>query len=396
MPDLIMDVAIDGDNGETQTYLNREAVSSESHDGRYKRIQAFKYTETFSPKFTFFKKNFEEFSLDDIRATLKWLTHKDTTALLEIYYDDSNVVSWASIGGFVDLQTYKIANNRTIAITATWDSISPFAMSDLYNVTQNVAHAINTKMYYWQSTTVSGTNAPQYLLTYVENPKIGTDVYSVSNAISDSVIQTKLNFYGSISDIDDESYIINDTAFTLSSLGTKIKRTYDNKIVIDIDTDDNKPVYPRIKITHAGSVVPVTPETVYTSESDMVPSTVYFNGTTYYWKTVAGTNPTYFHSSDKDPGLSTTSVKLTNTHTDFFGQKTVLDPTVVQNNNTTEIVVIDCANKIISSNSVNRIFGDDFVKWRWLELRDGKNEITIEGNCTVTLEWREVRKVGEY
>ena len=57
IPDLIMCVAMDSDNGETPSFLNREAVSSESHDGRYKRIHNFKYTETFAPKFTFFKKN---------------------------------------------------------------------------------------------------------------------------------------------------------------------------------------------------------------------------------------------------------------------------------------------------------------------------------------------------
>jgi hypothetical protein len=74
----------------------------------------------------------------------------------------------------------------------------------------------------------------------------------------------------------------------------------------------------------------------------------------------------------------------------------VLEPVVVKNNNTTEIVTLDGANKIISSNSVNRIFGDDFVDWQWLELYDGKNEIAIEGNCEVTLEWRCVRKIGEW
>ena len=91
MPDLIMDVAIDGDNGEVQTFLNRESVASESYDGRYKRIYQFKYSETFSPKFTFFKKDLSNFEMDEVRTTLKWLTSKDTTALLETYYDDSNV-----------------------------------------------------------------------------------------------------------------------------------------------------------------------------------------------------------------------------------------------------------------------------------------------------------------
>ena len=82
-------------------------------------------------------------------------------------------------------------------------------------------------------------------------------------------------------------------------------------------------------------------------------------------------------------------------HTDFFNKSNTYTSTIVKNNSSNEKVVVDGANKIISSSSIRRIFGDDF-NLVWLELYDGKNEITVEGNCTVTLEWREVRKVGEY
>lgn len=312
VPDLITCVAFDSDNGESSSYLNRESVASESYDGRYKRIHNLKYTETFSPKFTFTKSNFGDFSQEEVRATLKWLTQKDTTALLEVYYDDSNIVSWASIGGFVELSIQKLANNRTVAITAVWDSCMPYALSDLYTVTKKISSAT------------------------------------------------------------------------------------DNKITINIDTDDNKPVYPRITIQHNGSIVRISGETTLTYLSDMIENTVYFNGATYYWKTENSTDPVYFHESTTNPNLITTSVRLTNTHTDFLNQSTVLDSTIVKNNNTTEIITLDGANRVISSNSVNRIFDDDFVDWRWLPLLDGKNEITVDGNCTVTFEWREVRKVGEY
>ena len=257
MPDMIMCVAMDSDNGETSTYLNREAVVSETYDGRYKKISNFKYTETFAPKFSFFKKDLGDFTMDEVRIVLKWLTSKDTTALLETYYDDSNVVSWASIGGWTEIQMHKIANNRTIAITAVWDSISPFALSDLYTV-------------------------------------------------------------------------------------TKTTTSTDNKITINIDTDDNKPVYPRV--------------TIQTSSAD---------------------------------------IKFVNKHTDLLNNSKSYSSLELANNNSGEKIIVDGANKIISSSSTKRIFGDDF-NWVWLELHDGKNELTIEGNCTVTIEYREVRKIGEY
>lgn len=354
MPDLITCVALDSDNGEVGTYLNREAVTSESHDGRYKRIHSFKYTETFAPKLTFIKKDFGNFEMDEVRTVLKWLTSKDTTALLETYYDDSNVVSWASIGGFVDLQTHKLANNRTIAITATWDSISPFALSELYTVPK----------------TIDGT-----------------------------------------------------TTFT-----------------INIDTDDNKPVYPRITIQHKGVVISIPAGTTLNMYSDMIPNSVYHNGSTYYWKSdesalvTGATEPNYgwpkvtidttynatdeikedtvyyytsdqkyrwidpytFKSSTSNPNLTTTGVKITNRHYDFFNQPSPPVVMTVKNNTATETVVVDGANQIISSTNTKRIFGDDFVNCTWLPLYDGKNELTVEGNCEVTLKYREVRKIGEY
>ena len=310
--DIIFDVAFDSDNGAMSSYLNRSAVASESHDGRYKNTYKYKYDELFSPQFTIVKKDFSDFTQEEVRRVLKYLTSTDKPALLEVYYDgDSNVVDWACIGGWTSIETYKIANSRMVGIVAQFEAITPYAMSDLYSITKTISSAT------------------------------------------------------------------------------------DNKITIDIDTDDNKPVYPRITIREKGSVVSIPTGTTLTYLSDMVENTAYFNDTTYYWKTADSTDPIYFHSSTTNPNLDTTSVRFTNTHTDFFNQKTVLDSTIVKNNNITENIVLDGANKIISSNSVNRIFGNDF-NWKWLELYDGKNEIAIEGNCEVTFEWREVRKIGEY
>lgn len=452
--DLIMCVAMDSDNGESPSFLNREAVSSESHDGRYKRIHRFKYTETFSPKFTFFKKDFSNFEIDEVRVVLKWLTSKSTTALLEAYYDDSNVVTWASIGGFVELQTYKLANNRTVAITAVWDSVSPFAFSDLYDVKQNVATSINTTMYYWTATTVSGTAIPQYVLTKTREVKTGTEVYSASRTITGELIDSPITFFGTISAVNtDGSFKINDAVFRLTSNGTKKQRTYNNKIIINIDTDDNKPVYPKVTINHGygttvtpHTIVPLLPHITFNSFVDMsgyVENTVYYNEAKaqYYWKTPepqtrsSKTKPDYdgwvvvnvtrayteedeyadktfyyydenqtyywidpfnFHVSSTPPSnFDMTSVKITNQHYGFFDVASDPITTVIKNNTGTETIILDGANKIVSSDRVRRVFGDDF-NLQYLELYDGKNELTIEGNCEVTIEYREVRKIGEY
>lgn len=360
MPDLITCVAFDSDSGDVETHLAREGVSSESYDGRYKRIHNFKYTDTFKCTITLTKSNFGDFTQEEVRTTLKWLTQKDTTALLEVFYDDSNVVSWASIGGFVNCSLRKLANNRTVAIVAEWDSIHPFCLSDIYTVTKTIA-------------------------------------------------------------------------------------SKDNTITINIDTDDNKPVYPKITVKHTGDpVIYVDKDKTYNYLSDMIPNTVYSNGTTCYWKTDSATpirrsgkikpeygwtvitidrnytdednmaentlyyNPnsqTYFwidpynfhtDSANNLPNLKTTGVKITNQHYDLFNQESKHVITVVKNNTTNEQIVIDGANQIISSTNTRRIFGDDFVNLTWLPLYDGKNELTVEGNCTVEISYRTVIKCGEY
>ena len=403
---IIFDVAFDSDNGATSSFLNRSAVAAESHDGRYKNTARYKYDELFSPKFTIVKEDFSDFTQDEVRQVLKYLTSTDKPSLLEVYDDKiGQAVDWAAIGGWTEIETYKLANNRTVGIVATFEAITPYAMSDLE-------------------------------------------------------IQTK----------------------------TASENAFDT---IPIDTDDYKPIYPRVTIQQTGSIVRVADTKTYTASSDMVENTVYFNGTTYYWKLstaqyrtstalptddynkdwpvkivdVEPTNATIedktvysyhnkyywidppytFRASPNDPNLSTTSVRLRNVHTNpldevtnlgaVIAQSTALTdeirewpienvtskPTVtnmksditylyndtyywlrhpndviIKNNAPDEKIILDGANKIVYSSHTNRIFGDDFVDWRWLELYDGKNDITVEGNCTITLEYREIRKIGEY
>ena len=126
----------------------------------------------------------------------------------------------------------------------------------------------------------------------------------------------------------------------------------------------------------------------------MVYDTVYYDGTNYYYRPKA--EQYAFKQSTTNPNLSTTSVRLINIHTNDFFETNHVGTAVVKNNASTETVVMDGANKVISSSHTSRIFGDDFVNQYYLPLYDGKNEITVEGNCTITFEWREVRKIGEY
>ena len=502
MIDLIMDVAFDSDNGETSSFLSRSAVQSESHDGRYKPTTRYKYDENFAPKFTFTKQDFSDFSLDEVRIILKYLTSKDTTALLEVFYDDSNVVAWAAIGGWTEINLQKLANNRTVGITAVFSAVHPFALSDVYKVKLYPASYEDATVHYWEAAYVSGNTTPTYFITDERDIRVGTKMYSVSSEITESIVNVPMTLYSAVYEINDSGYKLKDAVITLTYIGSRTKRTYGNKVTIHVDTDDNKPIYPRITVNHGYSevstptphiVVPLPTHVTFDNIADMagyVENTIYHNdianeyyykaytpsftsSTTlpdyagwqieevdrpytsedtfaankfyyyeydnmYYWKfgrtfyeepslpvygdwvvrevdrvytsadafedkTIYHYNNTYywmaphsFYKSSEQPGISTTSVKIVNQYYDVFNTSNHTVETIVKNNSPTERIVMDGTNKLIFSNNTRRIIGDDFVNWQWLELYDGKNEVTIEGNCEVTLEWREVRKVGEY
>lgn len=307
--DLICDLSFDSDDGETNTYLSREAVASETYRGDFKRVSSYKYSEVFAPKITFIDKDFGEFDVERQRKILKWLTSKDTASFLTVYHDDSEVVSYEILGAFIDIQTYKNGNGRVIGIVATYESISPWAFSPLYTITKDVS-----------------------------NPT-------------------------------------------------------DNKITINLETDDIMPVYPRITIQQDSltSVVRV-------SDVDDIPwteGTVYqlTGNNKYYWIDVDGVNK-HILEDNNTSNFDTTSVVIRNTYTDDKGNISVFD-TLVKNNVKGEKVTLDGANRVVSSSSEGRIFGDDF-SWNWTPLYEGKNELSFVGNCTVTIEYRYPIKCGEF
>lgn len=311
--DLIVDVAFDSDNGETSSFLSREAVASETHTGEFRRVHNYKWNEVFSPKFTFVKKDFSDFSSLELRKLYAWLTSKSTASFITVYYDDSEVISWEALGGFIECSAYKIANNRTVGVVATFESTSPFAFSPLHTITKDV---------------------------------------------SDSA---------------------------------------DNKITINLETDDSMPVYPRITIQQDSStnVIPIAEP--MTDDDDWVEGSVfhYHNSDDdvdiYYWIDANGKHD----STTDDSKIDTTSVYIKNIHTDDKGNTSVFD-TLSKNNIKGEIITLDGANRVVSSSRTNgRIFGNDF-SWDWIPLYEGKNELSFVGNCTVTLEYREVRKIGEF
>lgn len=306
---LLTDVAFDSDEGEVSSYLNREAVASESYHGEFKRVHNYKYTENFAPKLTFFKEGFTEFSMDETRKVLTWLTSKKTASFLDVYDDiDSAAVVYSVLGGFTDIQLYKYGNNRTVAIVATFEAVNPWAWSPVITASKSITEPI-------ELTITCNTDEPESL------------------------------------------------------------------------------VYPRITIVEGDSVVVQADESLRKSftvsnaaPADYVPGTVYKYEDSYWWVAADGTK---VQNSENTSGFNTTSVVIHNT--------TLETETIIGRNTAGETVIIDGANKVVSrvGRPESHVVGDDF-NWTWLPLKEGKNSIKIIGNCTIQLEWREPRKIGEW
>lgn len=316
--DLITDISFESDDGEISSFLTKEAVASESYRGEYKRISQFKYTETFNPKFTFIKEGFRDFTTEEIRKILRWLTSGANASFLTVYKDDSNVDHFEILGGFSEVSLYKIANDRCIGIIATFSSAHPYVFSPLYTYSQSVVN------------------------------------------------------------------------------------TAHKKFTIDTDSDEEESaIYPRITIKQNNSVIVYVDHPMIVNnawvDSDYIDGTVYYYAVTsdYYYNkhntdgsivaTITKTNPV---TND-----TKTSVVIKNVNTDEYG-KVHTSYLRIKNNSAGETIVLDGANRVVSSSAIKRIFGNDF-DWQWLPLYNGKNEITVIGNCNIEFAYREIRKIGE-
>lgn len=371
--DVIACVSFDGDTGDSETGLSREAVVSEMYNGALKRGASYKWNESMNVTITLVKNDFSDFTQDQNRKILKWITSRQTPGFLDIYKDDSEVIDYSVLGNFINVSQYKLGNSRVVGYILEYEGLTPYAYSGLQTFPVNLD--------------ITNTNT--------------------------------------FKDVSDPS---------------------NNTFSIKVDTDDTESaVYPRITIKHNGeNFIRIADGTILNIHSNMIINTAYYNGTTFYWKTVGVTktssttkpdydwvvkevnhaygdsdswetgyiykygttyywlDPNTFHSSTTNPNLETTSVKITNTY--LIGNETHVATCSVANNTLDETIVLDGANKVIYSSRTSRIFGDDFINWEWLPLYDkslanghnGYNTIKIEGNCSVAVEYREVRKVGAY
>lgn len=356
--DVIVDVSFSDDNSEVDSFLNKEVISSTSWDGSYKRIHGYKYNQPLTATLTFVKNDFCDFNDWENRRILSWLSSGDEMQKLEIYKDDTEVISYVLYGNIITLQQRKIANNRVIGYTCEFENTSPYAYSPTKTIerTVNASESILIKCY---SDEEEKKLYPKITITIGDNIYLDTNedpMQSSFEMMPNTVYRYNDPQYADINPPIYTYYVcIDGRKYALAGIfpaGTKIED----------QTSDSS-----------------TKGLCYLCLNDMkVYQGCIMDNSGYGWRFMCKVG---------------NGVEISNTYK--HGNKTTIVKSTIVGCYKNEIITLDGTNRVIvSSNTPLRVFGNDF-NWKFPYLIKGENNITISGNCVIKIEWSEPRKVGQ-
>lgn len=348
--DVIVDCAFEsGDSGETESFLNREAVTSETYDGSYTRIHGYKYDEPLTATITFIKRDFGNFDERENRSMLSWLTSSRNAEKLEIYQDDSEVLSYVLYGGFTSVQQYKMANSRVVGYVCEFSNISPYAFSPVSTIEKTIV--------------MPETFTVNCLTDEDEKPVYTKITITFNNSgylqVNENPMDENYEMMENVIYEYNSGYYVNVGGFKQTISGV-FNGSIDNQ------TADDRTV-----------------GKYYYAQSDGCLYKGVNNGTE--------DSPDYALEKVATIGLG---VEIKNVYINDNDQDITVKSTVT-GCHYNEVVIIDGSNKLItSSETPMRIIGEDF-NWIWPYIMYGDNTITITGNCVAKIEWFEPRKVGQ-
>lgn len=356
--DVIVDVSFSDDNSEVDSFLNKEVISSTSWDGSYKRIHGYKYNQPLTATLTFVKNDFCDFNDWENRRILSWLSSGDEMQKLEIYKDDTEVISYVLYGNIITLQQRKIANNRVIGYICEFENTSPYAYSPTKTIerTVNASESILIKCY---SDEEEKKLYPKITITIGDNIYLDTNedpMQSSFEMMPNTVYRYNDPQYADINPPIYTYYVcIDGRKYALAGIfpaGTKIED----------QTSDSS-----------------TKGLCYLCLNDMkVYQGCIMDNSGYGWSFMCKVR---------------NGVEISNTYK--HGNKTTIVKSTIVGCYKNEIITLDGTNRVIaSSNTPLRVFGNDF-NWKFPYLIKGENNITISGNCVIKIEWSEPRKVGQ-
>ena len=357
--DVIVDCAFgSGDSGETESYLNREAIITETYDGSYTRNHGYKYTDTLVATITFIKKDFEDFTPEENRRMLSWLTSARNAERLEIYHDDSDVLSYVLFGGFTSVQQYKMANSRVVGYVCEFTHQAPF----VYSPTRTAAPT--------KTVVLELNEDPFYYNPFVVNCKTDEDdkpVYpKITIVFDDNAPYVYTNDYP----MSDEFEMMENVIYRWFNTAAKRDEYF-------VNIDGAKHSIGIFKAPMAEQTPDETTDGKY--YYDQYDHNIY-RGTLDKWEKVAIMKP---------------GAEIKIMHVDEYGVDTTIKSTII-GCHYNEVITIDGTNRLITSSeeAPMRVIGNDF-NWEWPYFMYGENTVSVTGNCSIQFEWIEPRKVGQ-
>ena len=165
----------DADSGESETGLSTESIYTESADGTSRNLYGTKYSGAEPVRITLIKQDGSNFSMDDNRKMLKWLTGAKMDSWLDLYVGDQ--LKYRMKGHVQNVLQYKM-DARVIGFIVVFELASPFAFSTLQKVEKNTIGGGTT-------ITVNNPSDDVHNYTYMKT------TYTKNGAKGDLVINNK-------------------------------------------------------------------------------------------------------------------------------------------------------------------------------------------------------------
>ena len=124
--------AFEPDNGFKDTFLGMDQVYEDYYDGTKKFLYGTRYNSTATINIALVKANGTDWTINDNRNVLKWLTGARTASWLDFYQGDHNKkhnFKYSFLGTVTSPQQYKL-DGRVVGISFEFASITPWAYSD--------------------------------------------------------------------------------------------------------------------------------------------------------------------------------------------------------------------------------------------------------------------------
>lgn len=127
------------DDGFVETFLSMDVVQEDYYDGTKKYTYGGRYNTTATIEITVIKNDGSDFSLNEVRSHLKWLTGSRVDSWLNLYAGDK--FQYAFLGRVTDVQQRKM-DARTIGLSITFTSVAPWAFSDEITLDDTIAQRL--------------------------------------------------------------------------------------------------------------------------------------------------------------------------------------------------------------------------------------------------------------